>query len=222
MSDRDATEQFYTRWARAYDRLATAPGIRSWRVRLVEMLDLSPGDTVVEMGCGTGANFPYLRRAVGPAGEVVGIDLVPAMLGGARERIVRRGWQNVHVCRGDATRPPLERADAVVSTFVVGMLADPSAAVETWLELLAPGGRLALMTAGRSDRTLAAPVNMLFRLFVRFSSPGGRFSRGSPADALDVRWQAARDRLAAETADFETERMGLGFIRSAWGRVPET
>lgn len=221
MSDHDAAEQFYTRWARAYDRLATAPGIRSWRARLTELLDLSPGDTVVEMGCGTGANFPHLRKAVGPAGEVVGIDLVPAMLGGARQRIAHNGWENVHVCRGDATRPPLERADAVVSTFVVGMLDDPDAAVETWLDLLSPGGRLAIMMAGRSDRTLAAPLNALFRLFVRFSSPGGRLSRESPADALDARWRAARDTLAAETTDFETERMGLGFIRSACGRVPE-
>ncbi|WP_436901221.1 class I SAM-dependent methyltransferase [Halovenus halobia] len=221
MSDVDATQQFYTRWAKAYDRLATAPGIRSWRERLVETLSLSPGDTVVEMGCGTGANFPHLRRAVGPAGEVVGIDLVPAMLGGAQQRVAQAGWENVHVCRADATQPPLEEADAVVSTFVVGMLQNSSAAVETWLDLLPPGGRLAIMTAGRSNRRAAVGLNALFRLFVRFSSPGGRLNRESPADALDARWREARDRLATETADFEQERMGFGFIRSACGRVPE-
>jgi ubiquinone/menaquinone biosynthesis C-methylase UbiE len=220
MSNTDATQQFYTRWARAYDRLAGAPGIRSWRERLVEMLSPSPGDTVVEMGCGTGANFPHLRRAVGPAGEVVGLDLVPAMLGGAKQRVAAAGWENVYVCRADATQPPLERADAVISTFVVGMLQNPGAAIETWLDLLPSGGRLAIMTAGRSNRRAAVGLNALFRLFVRFSTPGGRFSRESPADALDARWRAARDRLAAETTEFEQERMGLGFIRSACGCLP--
>jgi len=221
MSDLDSTQQFYTRWAQLYDHVATAPGVRSWRERIVDMVSLSPGDTVVEMGCGTGANFPHLRAAVGPEGEVIGIDLVEAMLAGARGRIADRGWQNVHVCRGDATRPPVEQADAIISTFLIGMLRKPGEAVETWIDHLHPGGRLAIMNAGRSHRSLAMPLNGLFRLFVRFSSPGGRLLRQSPAGELESRWRTARETLARETADFRTETMGLGFIRSACGRVSE-
>lgn len=221
MSELDSTQQFYTRWAELYDHVATAPGVTSWRERIVEMLSLSPGDTVVEMGCGTGANFPYLREAVGPKGTVIGIDLVEAMLAGARDRIDRRGWQNVHVIRGDATRPPIERADVIVSTFLIGMLRDPQTAVVEWLDHLTPGGRIAIMNAGRSDRALATPINLLFRLFVRFSSPGGRLARESPAAALEARWQSARDTLECETLGFETETMGLGFVRAAGGQLPD-
>lgn len=221
MSKLDSTQQFYTRWAELYDYVATAPGVTSWRERVVDMLSLSPGDTVVEMGCGTGANFPHLRSAVGPEGQVIGVDLVPAMLAGAHSRIDRRGWENVHVVRGDATKPSIKRADAVVSTFLIGMLSDPEAAVGEWLNYLAPGGRIAIMNAGRSDRTLATPLNLLFRLFVRFSSPGGRLARDSPAAALEARWRAARNALQRETIRFTTKNMGLGFIRSARGQIPE-
>lgn len=221
MSDLDPTQQFYTRWAQVYDHVATAPGVTSWRERVGEMLSLSPGDTVVEMGCGTGANFPHLRSAVGPMGQVIGIDLVEAMLAGARKRIDRQGWKNVHVCRADATRPPVADADAIISTFLIGMLSDPAAAIEEWLEHLAPGGSIAIMNAGRSDRALAMPLNLLFRLFVRFSSPGGRLVRESPAAELEGRWRTARNALERETVEFESEAMGLGFIKSARGQMPD-
>ena len=87
--DVTATQSFYGRWARVYDWVATAPGVESWRSRAVASLALDPGDTVVEMGCGTGANAPYLREAVGPEGRVVGIDLTRGMLRRAGERVDR-------------------------------------------------------------------------------------------------------------------------------------
>ena len=76
--DVSTAQAFYGRWARLYDLIATFPGVGSWRARAVDSLGLSAGDRVVEMGCGTGANFPYLRERVGPEGQVVGslrIDL---------------------------------------------------------------------------------------------------------------------------------------------------
>jgi len=65
---------FYGRWARLYDLLATLPGVGSWRRQTVAALALDPDDTVVEMGCGTGANVPYLRQRVSH-GRIVGVDL---------------------------------------------------------------------------------------------------------------------------------------------------
>jgi ubiquinone/menaquinone biosynthesis C-methylase UbiE len=215
-----ATQQFYNRWARLYDQLATAPGITSWRKRAVETLSLSAGDTVVEMGCGTGANFPALREAVGPTGTVVGIDLVEGMLAQARRRIDREGWANVHVVRGDATQPPVDGADAVISTFLIGMLADPAAAVRSWLALVEPGGRLTIMNAGRSDRPLATPLNVAFRGFVRLAAPGEKTAPGSPVQELEARWEAAREALFEETVDHVDRRLGGGFILLASGRVP--
>jgi ubiquinone/menaquinone biosynthesis C-methylase UbiE len=216
-----ATQQFYNRWARLYDQLATAPGVSSWRQRAAETLSLAAGDTVVEMGCGTGANFPALREAVGPTGTVVGIDLVGGMLDQARYRIDREGWANVHAIRGDATQPPVDEADAVISTFLIGMLADPAAAVRTWIELVGAGGRVTIMNAGRSDQRLATPLNLAFRGFVRLAAPGEKTAPGSPVRELEARWEAARTALFAETVDHVDRQLGGGFILLASGRVPE-
>ncbi|ERG89729.1 MAG: methylase involved in ubiquinone/menaquinone biosynthesis, partial [halophilic archaeon J07HX5] len=110
------TDSFYDRWTRLYDRVATAPGVRSWRGWAARSLALEAGDTVLEPGCGTGANFPYLREAVGHAGTVVGVDLVGAMLDRAQTRAADAGWQNVHAVRADATRLPVGQVDAVLAT----------------------------------------------------------------------------------------------------------
>ncbi len=219
-SDPQAAQQFYTRWARLYDLLARAPGVRSWRARAADALALQAGDTVVEMGCGTGANVPHLRERVGPDGRVLGVDLAPGMLGVARDRVERADWGNVSVLAGDATRPPLcEPADAIVATFLVGMLENPAAAVDRWCDSLQPGGRLVLLNASRSEHLAAAPLNLLFRGFVRAAAPGGRTARQSPARELERRVDAARDALAARATSHEERRLGLGYIRLVSGRL---
>ena len=221
MSDRlnsALEESFYGNCAGLYDLVATAPGVRSWRSHTAA--SLSRGDTVVEMGCGTGANFPYLRERVGSEGCVVGVDLVSAMLGQAKRRIERAGWENVHVVQGDATRPPVENADAVVSTFVVGMLEDPGEAVRTWIRCVEPGGRVTLLNAARSPHLLAFPLNLALRLFVRSTAPGHQFRLSSPVRVLEQRWDKACDALFEGTVDHHTERLGFGLVPLASGRVP--
>jgi ubiquinone/menaquinone biosynthesis C-methylase UbiE len=215
-------QAFYTRWARGYDVLATrAPLVRSVRADLLDALDPAPGDVVVEMGCGTGANFPYLRRRVGSEGAVVGVDFSPGMLERARERVAAEGWENVHVVRGDATRPPVATADAVCASFVVGMLPDPAAAVDRWADLVGTGGRLALLDLARTTRPAARPLNGLFRVAVVLSAPpGSRFGRdASPPAVLDRRVAAAHRRLRERCPDATAETNALGFGRVSGGRV---
>jgi ubiquinone/menaquinone biosynthesis C-methylase UbiE len=222
MSDTELTHTFYGRCAQVYDLVATAPGVRSWRERAAETLDLSPGDTVVEMGCGTGANFPHLRERVGASGQVVGVDLVGAMLDQARRRIDRAGWENVHAIRADATEPPVDSADAVLSTFLVGMLPSPDEAVRTWATIVKPGGRIGLLNAGRSERTAAVPINLGLRLFVRLTAPGNRTSVEAPVRELEGRWDSAREALFEATVGHREAQFGLGILRLASGRVPES
>jgi ubiquinone/menaquinone biosynthesis C-methylase UbiE len=217
----ELSTSFYDRWASLYDGVATASGVASWRERTTDSLALSPGDTVVEMGCGTGANFPALRERVGPEGRVVGVDLVPGMLGEAHRRIERNDWDNVSVLRGDATQPPVDRADAAVATFLTGMLPDPAAAVREWIRIVEPGGRLALLNATRTDRPFARPLNLGFRLFVRAGAPGARLSTESAVERLEARWRDASEALLEGTVDHDEERLGLGFVRLVSGRVPE-
>jgi SAM-dependent methyltransferase len=219
-----ATQAFYTRWAGLYDALATrTPGIGGLRARAADRLAPATGDTVVEMGCGTGANLPHLRDRVGPAGTVIGVDFTPGMVATARERVHREGWRNVHVVRGDATRPPLAPgdADALLSSFVVGMLADPAGTVADWTGLVGSGGRVALLDLARSTRTAGALLNAVFRAFVLASSPPGTRDRhgGSPGGVLDRRVAAAHRTLFDRCSGVDHSTHALGFVRLSSGTV---
>jgi ubiquinone/menaquinone biosynthesis C-methylase UbiE len=194
--------RFYSRWSGLYDRLATGfPGLASARRAAADAL-AAPGDTVVEIGCGTGANLPYLRERVGAGGTVLGIDVAPGALARARERVERAGWENVHLLRADGARPPVGSVDAILGSFVVGMFADPAAAVTAWR---GRADRVGLLCGARSER--AEPwtplANALFSLFVRLANPGRL--RRSPVSELDRKVAAARGALDAAT---EAEFLG--------------
>lgn len=219
MSARSPTRTFYGRWAGLYDRLAVAPGVRSWRRRAVGALDLSAGETVVEMGVGTGANLPLIREQVGPTGRVIGVDLTRPMLDRAANRIVSTGWSNVHLIQADATELALRiEADAILATFLVGMLPDPGPTVTDWLGMLAPRGRIALLHGSESPAWLLAPLNLAFRGMVRLASPDDA-NRSSSAD-LAARVDDATSALEAGTVDHGRERFAGGFLRLSWGRLP--
>jgi ubiquinone/menaquinone biosynthesis C-methylase UbiE len=208
----------YTRWAALYDRLSRLPFLRSWRATAVDALDLAPGDTVVEMGSGTGANVPELRERVGPEGHVVGLDVTAEMLAQARRHADRTG-SGVHYLRADATRPPIRAVDAVLGTFVAGVFPDPAAAVDAWCDCVRPGGRVALLNFQRPDGALAAPLNVAFEAFVRLSAPGTRLSTRSHADAFEQRVGAARRRLTERTVERRYETFGGGYLGLVSGRV---
>lgn len=216
-----STQRFYSRWARLYDLLAVhTPAIGSLRRAAVDRLALRPGDTVVEMGCGTGANLPLLRERVGATGRVIGVDMSPGVLRVAAERIDRHGWSNVQVLRGDATRPPIDgEVDAVFASLVAGMVDDPAAMVDGWAALVGPGGRLGLLDLARSSTPLARPLNGLFRLFVTIANPGSVRRSTAPLATLDRRVAAAHRRLRERCVDATAGTRALGFGRVSAGTV---
>jgi ubiquinone/menaquinone biosynthesis C-methylase UbiE len=218
----DRVRAFYGRWARPYDVLARrAPLVGRLRARAADLLGLSHGDTVVDVGCGTGANAPYLRERVGPSGTVVGVDVTGPMLARARRLVDRRGWENVHFLQGDgASLPVAGPVDGVVGTFVVGMFEDPAAVVGRWCDL-AEGGRVVLFDAARSDHPAATPMNLAFDAFTVLSTPPTwklRYDR-SVGDSLHERVTAARDALDERCANATHETRLLGLLRLSAGRV---
>jgi ubiquinone/menaquinone biosynthesis C-methylase UbiE len=75
----------------------------SFRKTAVSWLKLASGDRVLEIGCGTGRNIPFMQEAVGPAGQVYGVDFCPGMLRRARDLADARGWANVELVECDAS-----------------------------------------------------------------------------------------------------------------------
>ena len=203
---------FYGRWATIYDLLATLPGVRSWRRAAAAELSLSRGATVVEMGCGTGANLPHLRSAVGSEGRVLGLDVTREMLSRAR------GRGDADLLWGDATRPPLSGSiEGLLGCFVVGMFADPRSVVDEWCTLVEPGHRVALLHFSRSQRAWARPIDACYRAFVWASSTDKR--QTDVADSHERRVEDAYRRLADRTADYRERRLAGGYLRLASGRV---
>lgn len=227
MSDEDSVDDasaiagFYGRWAALYDRIATAPGVERWR-RVAAERTATAGGTVVEMGCGTGANLPYLRERVGPAGRVVGVDIAGPLLDRARERAAN--YDNVSVVRADAAAPPIDGADAVLAAFVCGLFEEPAAVVDRWCDRVGPGGRVTLLDATASDDPRGRPFNPLFNSFVAAGSPSGDLRDVLRAPfggtrALSRRVDAARAALAARTVERRYDEFGLGFVGLLSGTV---
>ncbi len=218
----ETAQEFYGRWARLYDVIARrTPGIPALRRRAAAACRLEPGDTVVEMGCGTGANLPYLRARVGPEGTVVGIDFTGPVLERARDLTAE--YDNVHVVRADATQPPLdvEGVDALLATFVVGMLEDPAGAVDDWCDLVGPDGHVVLANAARSDEWYAPPVNAVFKAIVVLSTPPTTKLRyeNEPDLRLDAKIDAAHRRLRERSAAVADETHVFGVVRLTGGRL---
>jgi demethylmenaquinone methyltransferase/2-methoxy-6-polyprenyl-1,4-benzoquinol methylase len=97
----------YRKRAKRYDwttLLLYLIGFRHWTYRkcAVEALCLQKGNTVVDLGCGTGLNFTLLQEQIGPEGKIIGVDLTDAMLAEAHQRVLTRGWLNVELVKSDA------------------------------------------------------------------------------------------------------------------------
>jgi demethylmenaquinone methyltransferase/2-methoxy-6-polyprenyl-1,4-benzoquinol methylase len=151
------------------------------RGEAVDLLDLSPGDRVLDVGCGPGVNFEALREAVGPDGLVVGVDLTSGMVARARTRVEDHGWENVEVVQADATRLAYRRSfDGVLATTAVSAMPDVRGAVERAHDSLVPGGRFALYEIRLVP---TGPARMLNPLVERFYRAFGNWN--AEEDVLD-------------------------------------
>ena len=149
MSDFDSAREhlieMYRKKARHYDitsQLSPLGPQRAHRRRAVQALRLRPGDTVVEIGCGTGLNFPLIEQRIGPEGRIVGVDMTDAMLARAQHRIETNGWSNVSLVQAEAAEfefPP--GTDAILATYAHSLLPEPRQVIARGAAALAAGGR---------------------------------------------------------------------------------
>jgi ubiquinone/menaquinone biosynthesis C-methylase UbiE len=116
--------------------------IETFRRQYVGRLGLKPGETVLDVGCGTGFSFPMLEEAVGPQGRVIGIEQSPDQLALARALVERSGWHNVTLLNSpveDANIPA--GADAALISFSHDIMRTPKG-LENVIRSLKPGARI--------------------------------------------------------------------------------
>src|SRR5579859_6452294 len=161
--DQTAIERLYQKWAKVYDWLTPIYLLGNesrLRRRTIDCLHLQPGQTVLDLACGTGRNFPLILEKLGPAGRLVGVDYTFAMLARARQRVERETLENVELIQADAARIDLQRRfDAALCTLAIGVIPDYRSALDRMLAHVNPGGRLAISDGKRSSLWYGRPFN---------------------------------------------------------------
>jgi SAM-dependent methyltransferase len=105
---------------------------------------LQPGEKVVDVGSGAGIDSLIAARMVAQAGQVIGVDMTPAMIQKAGQAAEESGVSNVEFRLGYAEALPIEDgwADVVISNGVLNLIPDKPAALGEMARVLKPGGRL--------------------------------------------------------------------------------
>jgi demethylmenaquinone methyltransferase/2-methoxy-6-polyprenyl-1,4-benzoquinol methylase len=205
----------FDRVAGRYDALnsvMTAGLHHRWRERAADRTELSPGDSALDVCCGTGDLALELAGRVAPGGHVVGCDFSEPMLDLAREKAGQRGADSVRFEWADALSLPYDagRFDAVTVGFGVRNLANLERGLGEMTRVLRPGGRLVVLEITQPTRP---PLSTFYSLwFDRIVPMLGSFSSDSEAYSYlpeSVRSFPAPSRLA-ELMD------GAGLKRIRW------
>jgi demethylmenaquinone methyltransferase/2-methoxy-6-polyprenyl-1,4-benzoquinol methylase len=164
-----AYRRFGSRWAWNMLSLAGFQGFESsLRRRTVEHLELRPGDTALDVACGRGSNFPYLQRAVGAEGRILGVDYSPEMLAGAGERVRKHRWSNVDLVRGDAARMTYRAEfDGALCTISLSVIPEWRETLRAMTAAVRPDKRVAIMD-GKPLTGVRRVGTLYARLFARF------------------------------------------------------
>ena len=208
MPTREETRQNYDRLSWSYDLLAGTFENR-YKGKAIDLLSISAGEAVLEIGPGTGYALVRLARAVGEAGRAYGLELSPRMLERTRARIYDTGLEkNVDLVQGDAAELPFpaERFDAMFASFVLELFS-PTVIPRVLAEcrrVLRPDGRIAVVSL-----SAAGPRTLMLRLY--------EWSHNRWPTLIDCRpIHAAADLAEAGFEILERRR------QSMWGLAVET
>ncbi len=194
----------YREHASGYDASAR----RTMRIRraTIRRLDLQPGDRVLDVACGTGLSFSEILAAVGPHGEVIGVELSPDMIALAQQRVVEADWANVALLQSPVEAAEIAGSvDAVLFHFTHDVLRSPRA-LERIFSATRPGARVAFAGMKYAPWWMA-PVNLIVRAQAR--------PYMTTLDGLAMPWDLALPYLDAFA--WRSVLFGTGYI--GWGRT---
>jgi demethylmenaquinone methyltransferase/2-methoxy-6-polyprenyl-1,4-benzoquinol methylase len=198
----------YRKKAKHYDttsRLYPAPGYpqQAQRRRAVNALGLSPGDSVVDIACGTGLNFPLIEEAIGPDGRIVGVDLTDAMLAQAQSRIETNDWRNITLVQSDAAEFdfPTE-VDAILSTYALTQVPECAEVIAHGAAALSAGGRWVVLDLKVPDNTPRWLAQLGTAIVRRFASIDEWMKRRP--------WDAIRAAMQEELVDVSWTELAFG------------
>ncbi len=141
----DRLQSFYAQQAAGYD--ASRSGMLHGRREMYQSIPVPDGGVWLDLGGGTGANLEHLGEDLHRLKRLEVVDLTPALLEVARQRVSERGWQNVHLVQADVTRyqPAEPIVDVVTFSYALTMIPEWFAAIDQAHRLLRPGGMIGVV-----------------------------------------------------------------------------
>jgi arsenite methyltransferase len=108
--------------------------------------DIEPGETILDLGCGSGIDTILAARRTGPAGRVIGLDFLPEMLERTAAAAAEAGLDNVETLEGEMEALPLpdDSVDHVISNGVINLSPRKARALAECARVLRPGGKFSV------------------------------------------------------------------------------
>lgn len=151
-------------------RAAAGDAGRAYKQQMLDLLDVRPGQTVLDVGCGPGTDLPALAERVGDSGTVLGVDRDPAMLAQARERT--SDLHQVEIREGDVHALPVEAStvDRAKIDRVLMHVAEPADALAQLNRATRPGSRVGLAEPDWDTLIVDAEDLETSRAFTRYTT----------------------------------------------------
>ncbi|MFI6924651.1 methyltransferase domain-containing protein [Nonomuraea spiralis] len=177
------------------DHVAATDVGRGYKRQVLDLLELRPGQTVLDLGCGPGTDLAAMADAVAPHGRVVGVDRDPAMVAEARARLAARPL--VEVRPGDVHALPLAdgSVDRARTDRVLQHVDDPAAVLAEFRRVARPGARIVMAEPDWEGMLIDSPdpdvgpalARFIARRVVRHGTVGRRLARLCAEAGLVVR-----------------------------------
>lgn len=200
--------EIYRKQAKSYDTSGIG-SLNVWRKEAIRVLNLKPGNVVVDIGCGTGLNFPLLQEVVGSEGRIIGVDLTDAMLDQARQRVTEHGWKNVELVQSDAAQYSFPyQVDGIISTFALTFIPDCGRVIENGCKTLTGGRKWVVL-----DMTWPDGLPVLLRQILFFLP-----MYGITAEVIERRaWATVQQTMEQQLVDVAYKPFWMGFFYLAYG-----
>ena len=190
----------------------------------LDLAAISPGETVLDLGSGSGTDSFLAALATGPQGRVIGIDMTAAQLAKSRELATQGGFPQADFRDGYIENPPVEdgTVDCVISNGVINLSPDKPAVFAAAARALRPGGRLALADIVTEHRL---PEGVTCDASLWAACIGGAMQRDDYRSAIEAAgftvevWREnSTYRFVSDRADNATQKYGVTSI-SLLGRL---